>query len=79
MTHTPAAAGSISSSMRTKPRYKGYIRSGQLLNNNINQINTWESQLATATNKYLESRKASTTAMIHKPKNIEVKKPGTAY
>ena len=25
-----------------KPRYKGYVRSGQILFNNINQINTWD-------------------------------------
>ena len=78
MTHTPAAGGN-SQRLRTKPRYKGYIRSGQLLNNNINQINTWDSQLTKATTKYLENRKASVNSMLQKPKPGADKKPGTAY
>lgn len=42
MSQTATNFGRSVSNVKVKPQYKGYVRSGQMLFNNINQMNTWD-------------------------------------
>lgn len=48
MSQTGRDFGRSVSNVKVKPHYKGYVRSGQMLFNNINQMNTWDYSLPKA-------------------------------
>lgn len=42
LSQTSSNFGRSVSNVKVKPQYKGYVRSGQMLFNNIGQMNTWD-------------------------------------